>query len=1143
MAPVELQGNNLGEKHKYYNELLITAIKNSPIILSPIDFNDSDVNNMLKIDIACSRRDLNYVLDVLKCEDMLYVSKVIKKINWLINNEEYAHIINPQYLDTQLFPEMTATAKKKLLLYIRLNLKNETRVEEFFNHYKNINLKESLKWLPNCSSIFIENAVKTYKADISVDIMKRLCEKSIKFLILYLNSTNRKNCNNQRIMKETIFLMNNHLEKYLDILESLEDFEYPMFSPKYTKMLMKNAPRRVLNGFEKFAKKIHLQTLVKFMNSDDISNILLQDCKNSDLEYWFTENVLDEFLGAMPIEDSTQFVIRNVFDKINEEEHNFMLHAIPRDSYRWYKYVEFKTAFKEIVKLIKTESSPCERMMMMEILLYSAKNNMQHIEELLQYYRVNHINETTLYKKKFIMTIVREIDTFRLNDEAWDNLNVLFLSIADTESKTQEQCIIKVEIIRKIINNESVPEIIERKFNFETMKVYQKKLNKMECDLTFNYLYSYAMKQVNQQSITNEIEFQKAVILLNNVLLLLSDWKKDLANYPEVVKSITKLKDLKKTQFKDINLSRLYNANKSWKKCLFSMSLDLSLTQEVCINALKHDSKLLDSNYVMDLLARSDFTNLQKLLNKIRIYWPTTLANEAISFCLDNLNNRGDKALIKNLMYLLPINNLKEIVVKYIPNENKIDWHEDELLLNIRKNIAKYVHIARPQPPIEFILWYAKGDYLQFAVSSLNLILYNMKETKIRTCIQQLIDAPVSLKKHVIRIAINKLKYEEIIKLFRSAWKNTKIKSIRADLFKTTFQLLCKQTDVPSIEAVWALLFFFIESLTDTENTDIYNTLTKANKVPLSVKAEYWKRSVLFFKHLPSSSNQRSYLQKVLYSAKFFAEIVDTETLADIILENLKCDILSMGFDTDFIPTCILSTNTMKECIQRYDKIFLPMMETCVTYWDIKKYNNYIYREVFGRTLSSLCYNIQHVVLAKQMIIPDGVFNKILKYIEQYLPEEENYVLLRTWKFSYKLIEIIKLKSNAWNEMDRENLNDYYNIVISMALPQLGDEIQKCLSEDIKKYCPSIYICMVNAINLICTYFRISDCLSACQLLLKSILCPDLKESYLLVLELIPRLHFYNYESTRDIMDIISSHPSQEVKLHYYSQESARSCN
>ncbi|XP_014371430.2 uncharacterized protein LOC106721070 [Papilio machaon] len=940
-------------------------------------------------------------------------------------------------------------------------------------------------------------------------------------------------------MQETTFLMNNHLTEYLDILESLEDSEYPIFSPKYTKLLMKKMPKRVFNKFDKYARNMHLQTLVKFMNPEDISNLLLRYCENSNIKYWFTEQVLDKFLEAMPIEERSQFVKRNVIDETNEEKQNFMLHAIPRDSYRWYKYVEFEIAFKEIVKLIKSESLPYERMMMMEILLFSAKKNMQHIEELLQYYREHHINESLSFKKHFIMTVVHQIDTFRLSNQAWENLNVLFKSIEDMESKRQEQSIIKAVIIRKIINNQSVPEILEKRLKFETMKSYKNKLNKIECDLTFNYLYSYAMKQVNQQNISNEIEFQNAVTLLGNVLVLLYDWKKDIANYPEIIKAISKLTDLKKTQFKDVNLSSLYNAKKSWKKCLFSMSLDLSLSQEVCINALKHDSKLLlDSNYIMGLLACGDFTNLQKLLNKIRIYWPTSLANEAILFCLDNLNNRGDKALIKHLMYLLPVNPLKEIVVRYIPKQEKIDWNEDELLLSKRKNIAKYVHIARPQPPIEFVLWYAKGDYLQFAVSSLISVLYNMKDAKIRTCIQQLIDSPVSLKKHVIRIAINKLKYEEVIQLFRNAWESTKNKSIRADLFKTTFKLLCKQKDISAIDDTWELLDFFIESLTDKENTDIYNTLTKADEVPLSVKADFWKRSVLFFNHLPPSSNQRCYVQKVLYSAKPFAEIVHTPTLAKILLENLRCDILSMEIDIQFIPTCILSTKTMKTHLLRYQEIFLPMMEMCVASWDIKKDNRYIYREVFERTLSSLCYNFKHVVLEKQMIIPAVAFNRILKYMEQHLPDEENYVLLRTWKFSCKLIEIIDLQTNARREMESKNLTDYFDSIISTAVPQLGDEIQKCLREDIKQYYPSIYTCIINAICSMFCDFHIPN--SILLLILKSILCADIKESYLLVLELIPRLELYDYESTSEILDIISSHPSREVKLHYYSRGSAR---
>ncbi|XP_013144343.1 PREDICTED: uncharacterized protein LOC106107877 isoform X1 [Papilio polytes] len=1134
MESLVLQGNNLGEKHKHYNELLKTAIKDYPLDLSPIDYHDSDVNNMLKIDVACSRKDVNYIINVLKCTDMFYVTKVIKKINWLLTNEEYVNVINPQYLHTTIFPELTVKAKIMLLLHIRLSLKKETRVEEFFDFFKDTNLIEALKWLPNCSHSFIENAIKTYNAAINVHILKRLFKKSIKFLTTYLNSIICKHKSNQQVMEVTTFLMKNHLKEYLNILESLKESDYPTFGPKHTKILMKKAPQIVLNNFVKYGKIINLQTFAKFVQPEPfLVDILLSDHDKNIEVPWFDENALDILFTAMPKEKIPEFVEENVLQNTNKLKY-FMFLAIPHKSIRWYKYICFETACLHITESIRAESLPKKRMMMMEILLLSAENNMENVEETLEYFRSYHINESLVYKKDFILKVFKQVDAFRLSNKGWEDLNVIYLSIEDLKSeKKKDQRYIKAAIIRKIINNDGVSEILEKNFNFESMKLYRKKLNEKECEMIFNYLYSYSMKQVNLQDISNEMELKNMVTWLRKVLILLSDWEKDLANFPEVVKVITELIDLKTNKFKDVNLSSLYNVNKSWRKELFTISLNLSLSQNVCINVLKHDSKLLlESKHFMGLLACRDFTNLQKLLSKIRIYWPAS-ANEAISFCLDSLNNRGDKALIKHLMYLLPVSPLKEIVFKYIPSQESIYWIEDnKLLLSKTKNIAKYMHIARPQLPIKLALSYAGRDYLQFTISSLNSMLYNMSEVNTRTCIKELLDSRVSLRKHVIRVAIDKLKYKEIIKLFRNAWIIIENKSIRVTLFKATFKLLCKEKEISAITSIWKLLLFYLPFLTETENVEIYETLTKTEQVPPIIQAGFWSTSVIFFKCKDTICDQKYYIQKVLYSARCCLDTVNTKTLAEILLKNIQHDILSMELDTEFIASCILYTKTIERNIHRYHAIMTPIMEICVTYWDVKKDNKYIYRVAFESLLASLCKVFTFVVLPRHMIIPDDSFSNILKFMERKIPNEENYILLMTWRLSCKLIHVIKMNSFQKGCCDRET--EYCNFILSKAAPQLGEEIQKCLREDIKNYYPSIYICISNAVHSMFCYFNFSN--SVVLLILKSILCVDLKESYLLVLELIPRIEIVDGEATSEILDIIKLHPSKEVKLHYHNR-------
>lgn len=181
MAPLELDGNTLSEKHRHYNKLVDEALKSNEA-LRPLQSADDDIQNLIKIDVACRARNVDYILEVFKSEDELYVSKAIKRSTWLITDPQYAHIINPEYLYTNLYSQMTLKAFNKLMLNVRLHLKDEKRVEAFYDYINEKDVKLARKWLQNCSVSFVERVVKdieeVQKDYIDTSVHQRLFKKS-----------------------------------------------------------------------------------------------------------------------------------------------------------------------------------------------------------------------------------------------------------------------------------------------------------------------------------------------------------------------------------------------------------------------------------------------------------------------------------------------------------------------------------------------------------------------------------------------------------------------------------------------------------------------------------------------------------------------------------------------------------------------------------------------------------------------------------------------------------------------------------------------------------------------------------------------------------------------------------------------------
>ncbi|KAG6446825.1 uncharacterized protein LOC115441313 isoform X3 [Manduca sexta] len=820
MIPLELDGDNLGEKHQLYNRLLKEALIKKNIKLTPNFKECGDIENLLKIDVACINKNVNFILEVLKCEDMLYVSRVVKRSTWLITEPEHAHIINIDYLKTHIFPYMTTRAINKLMLSIRIHIKDEKRADQFFEYeaQKN-NMEKALKWLPQCSMPFIERTVAKHTELISLHLNKRLCERSITALEVYINH------NNQYLhpssLTNTLFLTYNNTERYLNIIEKL--YYIPSFGRKHTKVLMKVCPQKILNNFEKFLGHIDYATCAKYMKREDIKSFLLKQASNEKVNYRFLKYYyIKHFLQRLPKESQLELIIQLKFistktsGTLRKEDNNAHKSAsnyewtLLKNDYEWYKIAPFDVAFRHIKKLIRTKSSPVERNSMLATILYCAGNNSKNIHTLLKYYYENHINEPLRFKVQFIEGVLKNLDVLK-NKEIWSIINRLFCSMEVYNESTNDniQKIIDVIIIYNAINKIPNLKIIEDKFSFSTLKEYKNKLLPTERENVFEYLFNNVQKKMENISITEEICYNELVTLMNNILELLNDWEKKLDDYPFIIKKIKELIAIKREKLWDSDLSTLYHVNKIWRKYLFEESIILSPSESVCINALKHGPSLLSryKNEIQDLFCNNSMP-LKTVFNKLRIYWPLSLTSEWSNFYFQQLDNPNKhKTAIKVLMIILPPDQLEDFIIKYAPENTKINWGAiNELSVSLRKYAAKNMHLSRPLLAPEMVLLYAKGDYLQYCVPALNSILSSISSNHSGPIVQKLLTAPVSLQKYGIRLAFSRLGSKDLKLLFSKMWLSTTNATIRAIIFQKTHDFLCNNTNIDDSEDMWELL-------------------------------------------------------------------------------------------------------------------------------------------------------------------------------------------------------------------------------------------------------------------------------------------------------------------------------------------------
>ncbi|XP_026755006.2 uncharacterized protein LOC113515069 [Galleria mellonella] len=1128
----------LGKKHKIYNELMKKSIEDDQIITS-IEIKGADIEKLMEIDLACHKRDIIYVQNILMGADMLYVSRVLKKSDWLLN-AEYAHIIEPEYLRAQIFPKMTIKAKNKLMKYIRNNLKDEVRVESFFNDEKDI--KKALKWLPNCSLPFIKEKVKKHFEELNSKLFKRLCEKSVEVLEIGFSNYGISSYKRDKLQCAMLFSIID-VNKYLDIVEKSEYYNCPKFNHRMTNIIMQHCSERIIKNFEKYATNIHLATFVKYLKKENIKDFLytqaikLPKISSFRLSPIFQFHSLKIFIKAMPFKDRFNFVNAIFIDKVhvNKKEQSLydeselykmsQLYKVSKykNDYVWYQFAPFDKAFTELTKLIRSESSHNEKQSMLEVLILCVGNNAHHLQVLLQYYCDKHNGNKIEHQINFVKKLLSRTMIQNYNKNTWNLLDIIFKNMdiyveTEVEYENIQECIEAI-IVHKILTDEQVPEIIEKQFKFNTLKKYGDKLKSTDKDKIFNYLYNFIIPKVSKSNVTSKIDIEECLNLISNILDILKDWDKNIADYPIVLDKLNELIKLNEQNAWNVTLSRFYNVKKSWRKYMFEQSLIIHPSEEVCVNALKHDPELLVRyKNVVDTLSCNDSISLRQLLSKLRIYWPQTLGKNITNQYLSRLNKpNGHKALACGLCSILPQDQLLDIITKYTPEKCKINLENiDDNVVNLQKYIAKNMHKARPHPPPDSILSYAKGDYLQYAIPSLLAIFHNLSPMSSKEHIQKLINSPISLQKHGIRFAFNKLELDDIKNIFSNIWKTTKNVTIRAIIFQFTYNLICKEENSVKVQEFWELFEVFIDNLSYEEDKKIYELLVKVDNIPLSIRPKYLIKCYNFLKLLTAhvTNEKESYefmINNLICSTRSIMEFMCPDFITKRLLEcfdnkNSSTDMNSV------LSAFLLSAKNEETQTKRYENILYPYMQRCFNTWQ----ENSI-KSDFEAVLSQLQYDLRDYVIQKNMFVPVKLFTDIQKELESSLSRPENYLLLTKWKLIVSLVRLIKdVKSSEWNE------------ICSEIASELGKAYLQYLKEDVETLFPCIYVLFSQAVESTLNYFNDGAKYNVYTCMLSD---QHFIQSYLTVMML-----YDNYDSnkTKELQKIFSEHPSSEVKMHFY---------
>ncbi|XP_022831497.1 uncharacterized protein LOC111359975 isoform X4 [Spodoptera litura] len=1117
MPSLLLEGDTLGEKRRHFNKLVADAVATNHYELTPISDTDNDIDNLLKIEIACKARNVDYVIEVMKSKDMLYAATAIKKSTWLITDPQYANIINPEYLHTQLKPYMTTKAFNKLLLHIRLNLKDETRVEAFYEHFKKA--RNADKWLQNCSIPFIENAISFC---VSIWLFKRLIKKSAHFLTF---DTIIEGGRHKRQPAYLSMLKS----RTADVLDILEDTSRKLFivemGKKRSEFLMKTCPQRVLENIEMYRCTIDMSIVARYMNKNEIKKFLCE--KGSTMGYYQDYKILINFIKNMREEERVNFIQKSFIDRtetlIDKNDMSFIDSSIR--TYQWYEFYPFDIAFPKMSNLIRKEISPSERCAMLSVLISSAKTDTKHMKSLLTFVVEKHMNIPFKFKIDFVNNLLSNVSTHKLDEATWNILDQIFHSMdVYTESENDVQLCLEAIIVRKVLNDEPVPEVVEQKCTFSSYKNVIKTLSEEEKSKLFNYVLNCMMAKAKRAGFANEPAFRETLHVIENVLTLLKDFNKTLNDFPLVIEKIQELVKTKEENKWTTDISCLYNVNKSWRKYMFEESLSLSLCEETCLNALKHKPQLLTRHdKQIHTLRTNDTVSLRRVLAKLRVYWPDSLARHWADAYMECLNQpTGHAAVIKGLFVVLSRNQIIDFAKKYVPENFKINWGlTDHTDINIRTNIAKYLHLARPLVPLDTILWYANGDYVRYAIQSYIEIWSTLSEVDSLKNLPKLYHAPVSLLKFVLKQAFLKLNTTEVINVFWKIWKSTKNSAVKSIIFGHTSYEMQTYYDNETVQnELWKLLNMFIDDLLiEDGSTEICKTLTNFYSIPYEKRPEYFMKISRYLMSLPDSEN---FLYELLYFGFNHMDSFDEDFVVNLLLSPVETRFFS---SRTWMIYCfvnfLLYGKSEENQLERFKKI-APAFDKVFQNW----YKLSSSKENFE---SFLLTATRHLVTdyGKVIPLPTNLFAEIESKMVNGLSVLENYKMLTSWRLITAYVKIIKLNKQS---LEEENVGHYNDWDISLLFSPI---ILQYLKEDTDKYGPMIHHLFAAALDEMFKMLFIRESVIA-ETLRHVLIDDDFLPAYLVVSKIMPKLPSDETKCARsEIFQKIKSNESISVHVQF----------
>ncbi|CAH0726343.1 unnamed protein product, partial [Brenthis ino] len=1033
-------------------------------VLQNVDFNEiksleekSDLDKLFKIDVASEYKEVAYIIEILTSGDPLYISRALR-CTWLYD-AEYMSIINPDYLQSNVFPLMSIKMIKKTLTTISKHIRDEERALSFYKYCRKIKWDNiAFKFLLFCSEKYKLEYLQT--KDVDESKIAQFVGNSFLLAETYLDLEEVK-YPITILLGKLCYLYSVCNETYLDLFESYCDYpSTEQFGLRISKNILTKHKQRVMKEPELYVKHLNTNMLIKYSTVEDAKFYLnALSMPHEVAEFWYSlreqttkiipiltilpENERLNFLTQIfmakypgePFESSKMFYYQKLFKLMTfEEKEAWALKYLKENTkwldkdqeFIWCKFVNFQLAFKAIKKYILVTTDCNKRSQMLDILIDVAGTE-ENLTKVMNYYYDRHINERENVKEEFVNKIYRSHNVFKFEESCWKVFNKILYSmkVYTKQPSYYNDEFRTICIVYHIINNKDVPDTLHaEKINESQVKYFELQIKLLTDDqnrLIYQYYLNLFTKTVETYEDREYDENIRAELkpILYGAILILALFKKTKADCPKVIMKYIKL-------------------DWSYFEELDFLS-DEKISQGYLIRLLKQNAKLL-----LDKLpdVKAAFTRhylnyislrLNRVMKKIKVYFSNDFAKDVLN-ALEEWFLEMDRYTYLKLYHVTICSILQiadedykiKFISKYAPTVSKVAYDEiDHNILQIQANICRYAQYSRPPLPLQEILKYIKGDYVQCCLPMFESLTVNLPRPLACQFIEANLDCPVSIQKHGIRLAFHYFNIKRLEKFILDNWGNTKNVFLRKVIYKALFYRVVK--DENANVRFYELLKMITSELNEDDDDDIFNLFSEVTSLPKALKSDYLEVAWTTVEKLPNKSLKNVDRQcGVIITIRSNIHIMNKEFCREQILDEF---VKSMLFERKIHEECknreteILNQekwNLAVAYITHFDnseqltkrvELASVIIKKCVEMWDYSHERVYTIRQFIMEFLNNL---LNQAYRDDDKVTP--VLQSIINQLEQSLPIKQIYLLYCKLNFAVISKQVMgpkKIESNS----------------------------------------------------------------------------------------------------------------------------------